>query len=119
MEAIHFSETSVHARSTRHHIPEDGILYSHCRENLKSYIGRLQLLKYTDDNLKAKTKDFGNISLSLKRINMSSHQLKIGENIITQPQGIVESFADHLSSIFNSPSSVVIPNNVRCTFSGL
>jgi hypothetical protein len=25
MEAIHFSKTSVHTRSTRRHIPEDGI----------------------------------------------------------------------------------------------
>jgi hypothetical protein len=31
------SETSVHTRSTRHHIPEDGILHSHRCENLKSY----------------------------------------------------------------------------------
>jgi hypothetical protein len=28
---------SVHTRSTRRHIPEDGILHSHRRENLKSY----------------------------------------------------------------------------------
>jgi hypothetical protein len=32
-----FLRKSVHARSTRHHIPEDDILYSHLRENLKSY----------------------------------------------------------------------------------
>jgi hypothetical protein len=35
MEAIRSSETSVHTGSTRHHIPEDGILHSHRRENLK------------------------------------------------------------------------------------
>jgi hypothetical protein len=29
----------VHTRSTRRHIPEDGILHIHSRENLKSYIG--------------------------------------------------------------------------------
>jgi hypothetical protein len=34
MEAIHFSETSVHTRSTRRHIPENGILHSHRREKL-------------------------------------------------------------------------------------
>jgi hypothetical protein len=37
MEAIRSSESSVQPRSTRRHIPEDGILHSHCRENLKSY----------------------------------------------------------------------------------
>jgi hypothetical protein len=37
MEAVYFSETSVLTRSTWHHIPEDGILYSHRRENLRSY----------------------------------------------------------------------------------
>jgi hypothetical protein len=38
MEAISSFETSVHKRSTtRRHIPEDGILHSHRRENLKSY----------------------------------------------------------------------------------
>jgi hypothetical protein len=31
-------EMSVLRRVTRRHIPEDGILYSHRRENLKSYI---------------------------------------------------------------------------------
>jgi hypothetical protein len=37
MEAIRSAETSVHTRSTRRHIPEDGILHSHRCENLKSY----------------------------------------------------------------------------------
>jgi hypothetical protein len=32
------TETSLHTRSTRRHIPEYGILHSHRRENLKSYI---------------------------------------------------------------------------------
>jgi hypothetical protein len=43
MEAIRSSETSVHTRSTRRHIPENGILHSHCRENLKSYNKKLCL----------------------------------------------------------------------------
>jgi hypothetical protein len=38
MEAVRSPETSVRTRATRHHIPEDGILHSHRRGNLKSYI---------------------------------------------------------------------------------
>jgi hypothetical protein len=40
LEAILSSETSVHTSSTRRHIPEDGVLHSHRRENLKSYMFR-------------------------------------------------------------------------------
>jgi hypothetical protein len=38
MEAIGFFETSILIRATRYHIPEDDILHSHRRGNLKSYI---------------------------------------------------------------------------------
>jgi hypothetical protein len=38
MEATRCSETSVSTRPARRHIPEDGILHSHGRENLKSYL---------------------------------------------------------------------------------
>jgi hypothetical protein len=36
--AIRSSETSVLIIATQRHVPEDGILHSHRRENLKSYL---------------------------------------------------------------------------------
>jgi hypothetical protein len=44
MEAIRFSETSVHIRPTRRYIPEDGIFHSHRCENVKSYIIKYVLI---------------------------------------------------------------------------
>jgi hypothetical protein len=38
MEAIRSPKTSVHTKATCRHIPEDEILHSPYRENLKSYI---------------------------------------------------------------------------------
>jgi hypothetical protein len=38
IQAMRSSEKAVLTRSTWRHIPEDDILHSHCRENLRSYI---------------------------------------------------------------------------------
>jgi chemotaxis methyl-accepting protein methylase len=38
VEALSSSETSVFRRPTQHHILEDDILHSHCRENLECYM---------------------------------------------------------------------------------
>jgi hypothetical protein len=47
MEALRSSETSVLTRATQRNVPEDAILHSHRRENLKSYLNYLLLIDLT------------------------------------------------------------------------
>jgi hypothetical protein len=62
MEAILFSEASVYARSTRRHIPEDGILHSHRRANLKSYMAFLEVYSFSDGQKVARSGTLGLIT---------------------------------------------------------
>jgi hypothetical protein len=47
IQAIRSSEMSVRTRATRRHIPDDGILQIHRRENFKSY--KIALLMYCNE----------------------------------------------------------------------
>jgi hypothetical protein len=57
MEAIRSSETLAYTTPTRRHIPKDGILHSHGRENLKYYIimKTADTIKKTMETAKTKT----------------------------------------------------------------
>jgi hypothetical protein len=62
MEVILFSETSVLTRATRRNITEDGILHSHRRANLKSYIALTGWALYRRRNVSPARYELGFIS---------------------------------------------------------
>jgi hypothetical protein len=69
MEAIRSSETSVNKISTQRHIPEDGILHSHRRENLKSHTWSL----FTSTEKKKKKKKRVWCLWTTDKKNVTSH----------------------------------------------
>jgi hypothetical protein len=79
MKAIRSSETSVDARTTQRHIPEDDILHSYRCESLKSYI-----LTYLSE--KKATMENPTISINKNtRNNNKHHQNTTPSNLISNP----------------------------------
>jgi hypothetical protein len=46
MQTLSSSETSVLTRATQRNIPDDAIIYSNRRENLKSYMDHISVLRW-------------------------------------------------------------------------
>jgi hypothetical protein len=79
MEVLRFSETSVFTRATRRKIPEYGILHSHRREHLKSYIALRGCAQWQRRNVSPVRYELGfyipenDIRHSHPRVNLKSY----------------------------------------------
>jgi hypothetical protein len=77
-------------------------------------VDRLDWLKTIDNGLRTQPKHFWKYISKFKRNDQSVTKIQIGNKNITQPQLIADVFAVHFSPIFNSSSSVRVPNNSDC-----
>jgi hypothetical protein len=87
--ALHSSETSILTRTRWHNIPEDGILHSHCRENVKSYRQSNSSVVQPIPPMN----DFANLKTFLKK---QHDALKIEKNVIFWKQ---KSLGDSISTV--------------------
>jgi hypothetical protein len=60
----------------------------------------LAWLKTIDDNLRIQPKHFWKYISKFKRNDQAITQIEVGDQIITEPQSIAETFANHFRSIF-------------------
>jgi hypothetical protein len=108
------SETSVLTRATQRHIPEDGILHSHCRENFLVTFARLRVACATRTQLLASRhfvlSDVGNQYVSCMSWHYRTQTQK--RNFLTYPHNevfkyVYVSFGNHCAAYMSFHSRLV------------